>query len=29
MKYDVGQKPCFDRHAKRRAELAKGAVVLE
>lgn len=23
MKYVVGQTPCFDRHAKRRAELAK------
>ena len=29
MKYDVALKPCFDRYAKRRAELAKGAVVLE
>ncbi len=29
MKYYVALKPCFDRYAKRRAELAKGAVVLE
>jgi hypothetical protein len=29
MKYYVALKSCFDRYAKRRAELAKGAVVLE
>jgi predicted TPR repeat methyltransferase len=29
MKYYVALKPCFDRYAKRRAELSKGAVVLE
>jgi SAM-dependent methyltransferase len=29
MKYYVALKPCFDRFARRRGELAKGAVVLE
>ena len=29
LKYYVALKPCFDRYAKRRAELARGAAVLE